>query len=320
MKYFFALCLTFGALVQPSVSRIASSYGSRLGRSVLENDTNITNETSQISHQTLLAEEKHPYIVLLNTSHIQLNDALSRLNLTVENTTYIYNNTAFKGFLASITRPQLRTVRGWQDVRIFEQNGKRLEAAISDIEDELPANKSRKLSQPSPKAHVLSEIHSKLRDEPTIQPDSPWSLQRISSKSVVTGDMRNLTFNYTYDGILGDGVDVYILGGGIATTHPLLGGRVREGFSSAHGDNDWSAKYFSTMMAGAIAAQQLGVASGANIIGVRVLKDGMSGTLGTILAGLDYVMNEHSKRRKEQGFVASVLMLGLGGGGADSGG
>lgn len=56
----------------------------------------------------------------------------------------------------------------------------------------------------------------------------------------------------------------------------------------------------------------LGVASGANLIGVKVLGDTGSGTTSDSIAGIDYVINQHTDRQSEAGFVGSVMSMSWG--------
>jgi cerevisin len=59
------------------------------------------------------------------------------------------------------------------------------------------------------------------------QTNAPWGLQRISSRSKVSGTSTTaLTYTYNYVAN-GSGVDVYVVDTGIYTAHSTFGGRAR---------------------------------------------------------------------------------------------
>lgn len=65
-------------------------------------------------------------------------------------------------------------------------------------------------------------------------------------------------------------------------------------------------------MSGTSAGSTVGIASNANLIGVKVLDSTGSGTSSGLIGGLDYVASQHDSRSGESDFVASVASLSLG--------
>jgi subtilisin family serine protease len=116
-----------------------------------------------------------------------------------------------------------------------------------------------------------------------------WGLDRI--------DQRSLPLNETYvSGSSGAGVTVYVVDTGIFAAHDDFGGRVVSGFN-AFADNGGTADCngHGTHVAGIIAGSNYGVAKSATLVPVRALDCNGSGTLATVLAGLDWILQDHAQ-------------------------
>lgn len=146
------------------------------------------------------------------------------------------------------------------------------------------------------------------------RPGSTWGLQRISQEGRVSGDISKMEFTYTFDddGLLGKGVDIYVLDSGLNTAHQAFGGRATMGFSKDGPDDlnaDSDGSGHGTHAAGIAAGSMVGVASAANVIGVKILGANGAGTSSDAVKGLDFVIKQHERRKNEPGFVGSVASL-----------
>lgn len=132
------------------------------------------------------------------------------------------------------------------------------------------------------------------------QSNATWGLDRI--------DQRDLPLNssYTYNAT-GAGVRSYILDTGILPGHVEFTGRLATGFtaiSDGRGTSDCNGH--GTHVAGTVGGTVYGVAKGTTLVPVRVLNCQGSGTTSGVIAGVDWVANNHVK--------PAVANMSLGGG------
>ncbi|MEE1791947.1 S8 family serine peptidase [Streptomyces sp. BE308] len=133
--------------------------------------------------------------------------------------------------------------------------------------------------------------------------DNPpsWGLDRID-QTETAGDNA-----YTYPDAAGEGVTAYVIDTGVRVTHSDFEGRATSGFDAVDNDDDANdGNGHGTHVAGTIAGASYGVAKKASIVAVRVLDDSGSGTTEQVVAGIDWVTENH------QG--PSVANMSLGGG------
>jgi subtilisin family serine protease len=127
-----------------------------------------------------------------------------------------------------------------------------------------------------------------------------WGLDRIDQRSLP------LSLSYTYNRT-GAGVHFYGIDTGINLTHVDLSGRVGNGFDAVTtGGNAADCNGHGTHTATTAAGTTYGVAKGATVHPVRVLDCGGSGTTSGVVAGIDWVTNNHQS--------PAVANMSLGGG------
>ncbi|MCK1797105.1 S8 family peptidase [Streptomyces sp. XM4193] len=133
--------------------------------------------------------------------------------------------------------------------------------------------------------------------------DNPpsWGLDRID-QAETEGDNA-----YNYPDSAGEGVTAYVIDTGVNIEHSDFEGRATHGFDAVDGDEDADdGNGHGTHVAGTIAGAAHGVAKKADVVAVRVLDDGGSGTTEGVIAGIDWVTENASG--------PAVANMSLGGG------
>ncbi|HLL01490.1 MAG TPA: S8 family serine peptidase [Myxococcaceae bacterium] len=132
------------------------------------------------------------------------------------------------------------------------------------------------------------------------QTGATWGIDRSDQRDLPL----NQTYNYNADGT---GVHAYIVDTGVKLTHQEFAGRMGNGFdavTSGGSANDCNGH--GTHVAGTVAGTTYGVAKKATVHAVRVLDCNGSGTNAGVIAGVDWVKNNHVK--------PAVANMSLGGG------
>jgi subtilisin family serine protease len=133
----------------------------------------------------------------------------------------------------------------------------------------------------------------------TIQTGATWGLDRIDQASLPL----STTFSYTNTGV---GVHAYIVDTGMRLTHTQFVGRASSGYDAVDGGSADDCNGHGTHVAGTVGGTTVGVAKGVSLVAVRVLDCAGSGTNAGVIAGVDWVANNHIK--------PAVANMSLGGG------
>jgi subtilisin family serine protease/PKD repeat protein len=122
-----------------------------------------------------------------------------------------------------------------------------------------------------------------------VQSGATWGLDRIDQADLPVDQ----TYTYT---TAGAGVNAYIIDTGIRITHSEFDGRASHGYSSivdGYGADDCNGH--GTHVAGTVGGATWGVAKGVNLVAVRVLDCAGSGSYSGVIAGVDWVTQNHVK-------------------------
>jgi len=154
-------------------------------------------------------------------------------------------------------------------------------------------------------------------EDPSLERNSPWGLARISHRDSLSLG----TFNkYLYSENGGEGVDVYIIDTGTSIHHVDFEGRAHWGKTIPTNDEDVDGNGHGTHCSGTVAGKKFGVAKKANIYAVKVLRSNGSGSMSDVVKGVEYAVEQHTKKMKEakegkhKNFKGSVANMSLGGG------
>lgn len=132
------------------------------------------------------------------------------------------------------------------------------------------------------------------------QTNATWGLDRIDQRDLP------LSTTYTYN-TTASSVKVYIIDTGIRRTHSQFGGRALHGYTAINdgqGSNDCNGH--GTHVSGTVGGSTYGVAKAVTLYAVRVLDCNGSGSNSGVIAGVDWVTQNHAN--------PAVANMSLGGG------
>ena len=134
------------------------------------------------------------------------------------------------------------------------------------------------------------------------QSPATWGIDRI--------DQRDLPLNnsYTYN-TSGAGVTAYVIDTGIRTSHAEFSGRAVPGYTAINdGRGSSDCNGHGTHVAGTVGGETYGVAQDVRLVAVRVLDCNGSGSNSGVIAGVDWVTQNHTAG------APAVANMSLGGG------
>lgn len=115
--------------------------------------------------------------------------------------------------------------------------------------------------------------------------------------------------DFVYDSSAGQGITIYGVDTGIDIRHPEFAGRIRWGTNTVDNDNT-DGNGHGTHTAGTFAGTTYGVAKKANIVAVKVLSAGGSGSTSGVIKGIDWCVTD---ARSKNALGKAALNLSLGG-------
>lgn len=117
-----------------------------------------------------------------------------------------------------------------------------------------------------------------------VQKGAPWGLARVSHRQPLSLNSFN---QYLFDNKGGEGVTSYIIDTGVNVDHVDFGGRAKWGSTIPYGDADVDGNGHGTHCAGTIGSESYGVAKGADLVAVKVLRSNGSGSMSDVVKGLN---------------------------------
>jgi subtilisin family serine protease len=163
--------------------------------------------------------------------------------------------------------------------RLKKKLSKVFNGAIADM---TPAKAN--LLRRSPKVLWVEEDKG-VATQTTVSPTPSWGLDRIDQRTNTPSNSYSFATN-------GSGVSVYVIDTGIYTSHSQFTGRSRLGFDAFNG-NGIDCNGHGTHVAGTVGGSTYGVAPAASLISVRVLDCNGAGSVSGVIAGIDWVINDH---------------------------
>ncbi|KAG8901059.1 subtilisin-like serine protease [Tulasnella sp. 403] len=180
----------------------------------------------------------------------------------------------------------------------------------------IPGSYIVKLKDGADKDHLITSLASSFASkfQITHDYDADVSTARKLDGTLLTrelpsySDPRLLRYVYDYYDTAGAGVNVYVVDTGINAAHQDFRGRAYYGYSAFPSHYDGNGH--GTHCAGTAVGSTYGVARNARVIAVKVLGDNGSGSTSDIIAGMNYVVQQH----RMGGYrTPSVMSMSLGG-------
>ncbi|WP_253840976.1 S8 family peptidase [Actinokineospora globicatena] len=184
-----------------------------------------------------------------------------------------------------VLRPTTAAEFGTRVTALANHYGARVErqytSALSGFSARLTTSGAKALAADPSVAYVVPDTPVRAYGG---QPNPPsWGLDRVDQRKLP------LDKRYRYD-TLAANVTAFILDTGVRATHADFGGRVRGGRDFVDNDNDPDDQHgHGTFLAGVVGGKEYGLAKGVKLVPVRVLDKNGSGSVSTVIAGIDWI-------------------------------
>jgi len=187
-------------------------------------------------------------------------------------------------FKDTVAADQVPARAGALAVRFGGRTGHVFRTAVHGFEVSMPEPAARRLAADPSVAYVQHNgiYHIASTETPT----PSWGLDRTDQRSLPLDNA------YTFPSIAA-GVKAYVIDTGIRLSHTDFGGRAVSGVDEVDGGPADDANGHGTHVAGTIGGLRHGVAKGVTLVAVRVLDANGGGTTANVVAGIDWVTQDH---------------------------
>ncbi|MGW5053260.1 S8 family peptidase [Actinokineospora sp. NPDC004072] len=210
------------------------------------------------------------------------------------------NATAIEGSYIVVMKDGVQAQGATADALAARHGGKikhRFSATIKGFSATMSERQAKRLAADPAVAYVEADQVVSIAED---QLNPTWGLDRIDQTD------RPLDNKYSFTTRAAN-VNAYIIDTGILTTHNDFGGRAVHGRDTVDNDNNATdCNGHGTHVAGTVGGGTYGVAKGVKLYAVRVLNCSGSGTNAGVIAGVDWVTQNHVK--------PAVANMSLGGG------
>ncbi|ODV58573.1 S8 family peptidase [Ascoidea rubescens DSM 1968] len=155
-------------------------------------------------------------------------------------------------------------------------------------------------------AEITPDININVFDNYNVQHDAPRHLVRLSQREKIPFHPEENNYYYPSE-YQGEEVTAYVIDTGINCAHPEFENRCENG-GDFTGEGPGDRNGHGTHVAGIVGSKTYGVAKMINLIEVKALDKSGSGTLTSIIAGVEYAV----KHRRENEIEAAVMNLSVG--------
>ncbi|KAJ7492902.1 peptidase S8/S53 domain-containing protein [Mycena galericulata] len=145
-----------------------------------------------------------------------------------------------------------------------------------------------------------------------------WNLARLATPDKLQPDSNgqgasdaSSDWNVNLKNNLGKGVFIYVIDTGVDGNHPLLTPRVQAGHDLESGPGNFEGDGHGTEVAGAAAATNFGVASGATIIPIRLYHTAEQGDLNDLINGITVATEDFQFKKASNPNAAAVINISV---------